>query len=175
MYFKAIKKAKASYWGDFLPRTTPHNIWTAKQFVAPKITPQFPSLLGATDPVSINKAPLYHFFPPKDPLPTRGRLSRDPTAPSLICHDINHALSKSSPFAAPGPDGIPYSVWQKVNSTNPRILLELLSPVVAFGYNPLSLEKANISKNNTLRQGRPMRLAHLAQITSIANQDATSI
>ena len=32
-----------------------------------------------------------------------------------------------------------------------------------------------ISKKNTLRQGRPMRLAHLAHITSIANQDATSI
>ena len=33
----------------------------------------------------------------------------------------------------------------------------------------------NISENNTLRQGRPMRVAHLAHITSIANQDATSI
>ena len=32
-----------------------------------------------------------------------------------------------------------------------------------------------ISKNNTLRHGRPVRLAHLAHITSIANQDATSI
>ena len=28
----------------------------------------------------------------------------------------------------------------------------------------------SISKNNTLRQGRPMRLAHLAHITSIANR-----
>ena len=32
-----------------------------------------------------------------------------------------------------------------------------------------------LSKNETLRQGRPMRLAHLAYITSIANQDATAI
>jgi len=32
-----------------------------------------------------------------------------------------------------------------------------------------------ISKNNTLRQGRPMPLAHLAHIKSIANQDASSI
>ena len=38
-----------------------------------------------------------------------------------------------------------------------------------------SLVGSFISKNNTLRQGRPMRLAHLAHITSIANQDATSI
>ena len=34
-YFKAIKRAKASYWADFLARTTPQNIWTAKQYVAP--------------------------------------------------------------------------------------------------------------------------------------------
>jgi len=32
-------------------------------------------------------------------------------------------------------------------------------------------ESGNISKNNILRQGRPMRLAHLAHITSIANQE----
>ena len=34
-YFKVIKKAKNSHWNDFLARTTPHNIWTAKMFVAP--------------------------------------------------------------------------------------------------------------------------------------------
>ena len=39
----------------------------------------------------------------------------------------------------------------------------------------VSQSMTTISKNNTLRQGRPMRLAHLAHITSIANQDATSI
>ena len=32
-YFKAIKRAKNSHWTDFLARTTPHNIWTAKKFV----------------------------------------------------------------------------------------------------------------------------------------------
>ena len=33
----------------------------------------------------------------------------------------------------------------------------------------------SISRNNTLRQGRPMCLTHLVHITSIANQDARSI
>ena len=51
-YFKAIKRAKASYWSDFLARTTPQNIWTAKQYVPPErprtsqrsleLTPQCP-------------------------------------------------------------------------------------------------------------------------------------
>ena len=38
-YFKAIKRAKGAYWSSFLARTTPQNIWTAKQYVAPRKTP----------------------------------------------------------------------------------------------------------------------------------------
>jgi len=34
-YFKSIKRAIASYWGDFLAKASPNNIWTAKQLVAP--------------------------------------------------------------------------------------------------------------------------------------------
>jgi len=142
-YFKAIKRAKASYWADFLAKTSPNNIWTAKQLVAPRKTPRFPSLPDASNPVAINKALLDHFFPPKDPLPSRGRLKRNPTAKPLTEEEIKLALSKSSPSSAPGPDGIPYSVWKRVNLINPAILLELLSPLVAFGYHPPSLKIAN--------------------------------
>ena len=39
-YFVAIKEAKNSHWADFLAKTTPHNIWTAKKFVAPRKTPR---------------------------------------------------------------------------------------------------------------------------------------
>jgi len=38
-YFKAIKKAKASYWADFFAKTSSNNIWTAKQLVARRKTP----------------------------------------------------------------------------------------------------------------------------------------
>jgi len=141
-YFKAIKRAKASYWADFLAKTSPHNIWTAKQLVAPRKTPRFPSLPDASDPVAINKALLDHFFPPKDPLPSRGRLRKNPSATPLSKEEIKLALSKSSPSSAPGPDGIPYSVWRRVNLINPTIILELLSPLVAFGYHPSSLKTA---------------------------------
>jgi len=54
-----------------------------------------------------------------------------------------HTLAKSSPTSAPGPDRIPYSVWKKVNHANPVIILDLLSPLVAFGYHPPSLKTAN--------------------------------
>ena len=64
-YFKAIKQAKGSYWANFLAKTTPQNIWTAKQYVAPRKTPRFPTLPGADTPTAINNALHQHFFPPK--------------------------------------------------------------------------------------------------------------
>jgi len=142
-YFKAIKRAKASYRADFLAKTSLDNIWTAKQLVAPRKAPRFPSLPDASDPVTINNALLDLFFPPKDPLPSRGRLKKNPSATPLTEEESKLALSKSSPISAPGLDGIPYSVWNRVNLINPAILLELLSPLVAFGYHPPSLKTAN--------------------------------
>ena len=101
-YFKAIKRAKASYWADCLTKTSPNNIWTVKQLVATRKTPRFPSLPGASNPVAINNALLDHFFPPKDPLPGRGCLRRNPSATPLTAEEIKLALSKSSPLVAFG-------------------------------------------------------------------------
>ena len=142
-YFKAIKKAKNSHRTDFLARTTPHNIWMAKRFVAPCKTPRFPDLPGANSLVEINPALLNHFFPPTPELTLRGRLHRYPSAVPLTKEEIKAALAKSSPTSAPGPDGVPYSVWKKVNAINPCLLLDLLAPLVAFGYHPTSLKHAN--------------------------------
>jgi len=142
-YFKAIQKAKASSRAYFLAKTSPQTIWMAKDFITPRKPLRFPSLPGATNPVSISKALLDRFFPLKDPLPPRGCLSRDLSADPLTADDIRHAPCQSFPSSAPGPDGIPYSVWKKVHRINRGILLYLLSPVVTFNYNPLSLKTAN--------------------------------
>jgi len=93
--------------------------------------------------VAINKALLDLFFPPKDPLPSRDRLKRNPSTAPLTSEEIKLALSKCSPSSAPGLDGVPYSVWKKVNRVNPTIILKLLSPLVAFGYHPHSPKTAN--------------------------------
>jgi len=142
-YFKGIKRAKASYWADCLAKTSPNNIWTAKRLVPSRKTPRFPSLPDASDRVAVNNALLSHLFPPKDPLPSRGRLAKNPSATHLTKEEIKLALSKSSPSSAPDPDGVPYSVCTKVNPINSVIIIELLSPLVAFGYHPPSLKTAN--------------------------------
>ena len=142
-YFQAIKKAKNTHWPEFLAKATPHNIWTAKKFVTPRKTPRFPDLPGADSPPEINDALLTHFFPPKPELPTRGRLHRHPSAVPLTKEEIAAALAKSSPSSAPGPEGVPYSVWKMVNAMNPGLLLDLLAPLVAFGYHPTTLKHAN--------------------------------
>jgi len=140
---QTIKRAKASHWADFLAKISPNNIWTAKQLVATRKILRFPTRPDASNPLSINNALLGHFFPPKDPQPNRGLLRRNPSASLLAGEEITLALCKSSPSSAPGPDGIPYCVWKRVNLINPAILLERLSPLVAFGYHPPSLKTAN--------------------------------
>jgi len=142
-YFKAIKRAKATYWADFLAKTSPNNIWTAKQRVATRKTPRCPSLPDASNPVAVNNALLNHLFPSKDPLPSRGRVKRNPSATPLTKEEIKLAHSKSTPSLAPGPDGVPYPVWKRVKLINPAIILELPSPLVAFGDHPPSLKTAN--------------------------------
>ena len=142
-YFKAIKQARGLYWSSFLAKTTPQNIWTAKQYMAPRKTPHFPSLHGADSPSAINNALLEHYFPPKPPPPVRGRLFPHPDATPLSQEEIKLALSRCSPSSAPGPDGIPYRVWKRVNTINPALLLDLLSPLVTLGYHPPCLKHAN--------------------------------
>ena len=96
--------------------------------MAPRETPRFPSLTDASDSVAVKNALLAHFLPPKEPLPSRGRLSKNPSATPLTEKEMQLALSKSSPSSAPGPDSVPYAIWKKVNLINPAIILDLLSP-----------------------------------------------
>ena len=142
-YFKAIKRAKGSYWSNFRARTTPQNIWTVKQFVAPRKTPRFPSLPGADSPTAINDALLEHFFSPKPLPPAKGRHSRHSDATPLSPEEIKLAHSRCSPSSAPGPDDIPYRVGKRVNAINPAILLDLPFPLVTQGYHPPCHKRAN--------------------------------
>ena len=141
-YFKAIKAAKNKHWSSFLLTATPQNLWTAKRFAFGRAQPRFPSLPGAETPQQMNSVLLDHFFPPKEPFSPPPRLRPHRTAPPLTTEEVATALSKCSPTSAPGPDGIPYSVWKKVNDINPSILLQALAPLVSLGYHPASLKSS---------------------------------
>jgi len=91
----------------------------------------------------MNNVLLDHFFPPKEPFSPPPRLRPDRSATPLTTSEIATALSKCSPNSAPGPDGIPYSVWKQVNKINPTILLHILAPLVLLGYHPASLKSSN--------------------------------
>ena len=90
----------------------------------------------------MNEALLGHFFPPKAAFSPPPRLRPHKSAPPLTTQEIAHALSKSSSSSAPGPNGIPYLTWKRVNTINSSILLQILSPLISLGYHPASLKVA---------------------------------
>jgi len=142
-YFKSIKAAKAQHWKSFLADATPRTIWTAKKFAVSTVTPRFPNLRDVTSPEEVNNALLAHFFPPK-PLPIvlsilRPQKGCNPLLPSEI--SAAHRRYASSP--APGPDTIPYFIWKRVHLTAPRLLTDILGPLLKFSYHPVSMNNAN--------------------------------
>ena len=90
----------------------------------------------------MNEALVGHLFPPKAAFPPPSRLTLWDKPPLLTQEEIAHALSKSSALSAPGPHGIPYLTWKRVNTINPSILLHMLSPLVSLEYHPASLNVA---------------------------------
>ena len=142
-YFKSIKAAKAQHWKSFLADATPRTIWTAKKFAIGRVTLWFPNLPDATSPEEINNALLAHFFPlkllPIVPSILRPHKGRDPLLPS----EISAPLRKSSSFSTLGPDTSPYSISKRVHLVAPRVLTDLLGPLLKFSYHPVSMKKPN--------------------------------
>jgi len=142
-YFKAIKKAKRDHWSSFLASATPQSVWTAKKLAVGRPPPRFPELPGASTPPELNQALLNHFFP--------GVPARVPDAILLPFRDclplsqdeMGRALARSSATSAPGPDMTPNSVWKRVHRVAPHLILDLLAPLVIYGFHPLSLKKAD--------------------------------
>jgi len=56
---------------------------------------------------------------------------------------VSSVLRKSSNKSAPGPSGIPYSIWKQVHKANERLLPALFTHLLTQGYHPLAMKKAN--------------------------------
>ena len=142
-YFKAIKAAKAAHWRSLLASATPRSIWTVKKLSLGRLAPRFPSLPDATTPTQINDALLNHFFRPQPLRPLLSSLRPFADCTSLTAYEVSAALTKCSPSSAPGPDTIPYSVWNSLHRIAPDILTTLLSPLLLFGHHSSSMKMAN--------------------------------
>ena len=118
-YSNAIKVVKNKHWSTFLLSATPPNLWTAKRFALGRALPHFPSLPGAETPRQRAEALLSHFFPPQPTFSPPRRLRPHNSTPPRIKEEIAPVLSKSTSSSAPGPDGILYLTWKRVNAINP--------------------------------------------------------
>jgi len=142
-YFKVIKAAKKAHWKSLLTSATPHSIWAVKKIAAGSPAPRFPNLPDASSSREMNQALLDHCFPPHPCAPLPSILLPFGDCPELTKEDVSLSLLKCSPFSAPGPDSILYSVWKSVHRVSPGVLVSLLTPLLCFGHHPSSLKKVN--------------------------------
>jgi len=142
-YFKAIQSAKRVHWSQFLAGVNSRSVWDARKIAAVRAPDCFPTLENASSPTEINNTLLQHFFPPRPSPPPPLILPAFKDLPKVLPSQVSSALRKSSNTSAPGPSGIPYSIWQWVHKANERILLSLFTPLLTHGYHPLAMKKAN--------------------------------
>ena len=91
-YFKAIKRAKGSYWSSFLARTTPQNIWTAKQYIGPQKDPPLPVAPRGGLPVGDQQRPPQTLLPPQTRPCSKGK-----TLPLHRCYPTILRRNQSGP------------------------------------------------------------------------------
>jgi len=142
-YFKAIQTAKRVYWSQFLANVDSQSVWDARKIVAGRAPDRFPTLENTSSPTEINNTLLQHFFHPRPSPPPPLILPAFKDVPLVSPEEVSSALRKSSNTSAPGPSGIPYSIWKQVHKPNERLLPSLFTPLLTHGYHPLAMKKAN--------------------------------
>ena len=135
-YFKAIQSAKRVDWSQFLANVESRSVWDAKKIAAGRAPDRFPTLENASSPTEINNTLQQHFFPPRPSPPPPLILPAFKDVPPVLPAEVSSALRKSSNTSAPGPSGIPYSIWKQVHKANERLLPSLFTPLLTHGYHP---------------------------------------
>jgi len=143
MYFNAIQTAKRVHWWQFLANVDSNSVWDARRIAAGRAPDWFPTLENASSPTEINNTLLQHFFPPRPSPPPPLILPAFKDVPPVSPAEVSSALRKSSNTSAPGPSGIPYSIWKQVHKANELLLPALFTPPLTHGYHPLAMKKAN--------------------------------
>jgi len=142
-YFKASQSAKRVHWSQFLANVDSRSVWDARKIAAGRAPDHFPTLENASSPTEIIDTLLQHFFPPRPSPPPPLILPAFKNVPPVLPPEVSSALRKSSHRSAPGPSGIPYSIWKQVHKANERLLPSLFTPLLTHGYHPIAMKKAN--------------------------------
>jgi len=133
---------KESTGRSFWPTST-RDQWDIRKIAAGRAPDRFPTLENASSPTELNNTLLQHFFPPRPSPPPPLVLPAFKDVPPVLPGEVSSALRKSSNTSAPGPSGIPYSIWKQVHKANEQLLLSLFTPLLTHGYHSLAMKKAN--------------------------------
>jgi len=142
-YFKVIQTDKRVHWWQFLANVDSQSVWDARKISAGRAPDHFPTLENTSSPTEINNTLLQHLFPPRPSPPPPLILPAFKVVPPVLQAEVSSGLRKTSNTLAPGPSGIPYSIWKQVHKANERLLPSLFTPLLTHWYHPLAMKKAN--------------------------------
>ncbi|KAF7372169.1 hypothetical protein MVEN_00076000 [Mycena venus] len=134
-YHSAIRRAKRAHWREYICELPRGNIWKAAKYAldpgSMSASSRIPDLVApdgsiASTPCRESKSPAREILPA--PLP----------GPLFTLDDIHRAISKLSPWKAPGPSGIPNIAISSARTIFAPILLSILEAGLRIGYFPRS-------------------------------------
>lgn len=154
-FHTAIRAKKRNHWNEFLAKTD--NIWKAAKYLDPQLSAfgNIPSLItqrgGQEVEVTDNQEKattlISSFFPPvpegwcEDP-------ARESNANLLdldiTVDEVKTALAKTSPYKAPGRDGIPNAAWKEIWGSVGQHITQIFNASYQLGHVPQVWKTARI-------------------------------
>ena len=148
---RAIEKAKASHWKQFLDEAGEGKLWKAATYMKPQeawgCTPAMH--VGANE-LTENKekaqAFLETFFPEMDE-PHEGQSTQTPLElpwQPVTELEIQRSLRATKGSTAPGEDGLPTLVWKHLWKTLKKLIARIFTASINLGYHPKRWRSARI-------------------------------
>jgi hypothetical protein len=151
-YHRAIRDAKRRHWKEFLDNTD--NIWKAARYLEPRERSfgMIPTLCTADRTIDDDqekaKVLLEAFFPPLPDIQDAPQMYTQQSEPlpmePITPHEIEIALMHMASWKAPGQDGLPVVVWQRVWLAVRHWVVEIFQASLRLSYFPNPWKVARI-------------------------------
>jgi hypothetical protein len=148
---RAIEKAKAGHWKEFLDSAGEGHLWKATAYTPTResytsIPPLRRETEEITDQAEKAKLLMETFFPrmaqPEDEAHLEQR-EEIPWVP-ITKEEVHRALQAAKPMKAPGEDGLPTLVWKNLWQWLHEAILRIFTASVNLGYYPEQWKRAKI-------------------------------